>query len=270
MAASSTPRASAEFDVEKGKDERPSVDGATMLPDAAGASDRDDNPKSQASMTEKSGDAEERDPNAVFWDGPDDPENPKNWTDRKKWTNVFLLSVLTIVTALGTSMFAPGIPQIMAEFHSTSSTTATFMVSIYILGFVFGPLVVAPLSEIYGRWILYNVGNLLLTAFTIGTARSTSIGMILAFRFLMGFAACVPITIGSGSIADIMPIETRGRAMSIWALGPLLGPCVGPICGGFLIEAKGWRWVFWLMVILVCDSLKDFGGLYKELTCLYL
>lgn len=109
-------------------------------------------------------------------------------------------------------MFAPGIPKIMAEFHQSSSTTATFILSIYILGFAFGPLMIAPLSELYGRSILYNIGNLCFTVFTVGAALSNSIGMLMAFRFLMGLAGAVPITIGSGSIADVMPVEKRGRA----------------------------------------------------------
>jgi multidrug resistance protein len=147
-------------------------------------------------------------------------------------------------------MFAPGIPRIMEEFHETSSVTATFMLSIYILGFAFGPLLVAPMSEIHGRSLLYNIGNVLFTVFTICTALSNSIGMLMAFRFLMGLAGSVPITIGSGSIADMMPVEMRGRAMAAWALGPLLGPCIGPVAGGYLIRAAGWRWVYWLIAII--------------------
>ncbi len=147
-------------------------------------------------------------------------------------------------------MFAPGIPKIMVEFHESLSTTATFLLSIYILGFAFGPLAVAPLSEIYGRSPLYHAGNILFALFTIGSALSNSIGMLMAFRFLMGLAGSVPITIGSGSIADVMPVEKRGQAMAAWALGPLLGPCIGPIAGGYLIAAAGWRWVYWLLVIL--------------------
>jgi multidrug resistance protein len=251
MASSTTPRDSTlNLDVEKGENQAPSLfDGATITPDPAGQTDTEDaNVK-----TEKLAEVEEEtDPNVVSWDGPDDPQNPKNWTDKKKWTNVAVLSVLTVVTPLGSSMFAPGIPKIMAEFHSKDSTTATFILSIYILGFAFGPLVIAPLSEIYGRWVLYNIGNILFTVFTVATALSNSIGMIMAFRFLMGLAGAVPLTIGSGSIADIMPVEKRGRAMSVWALGPMLGPCIGPVAGGFLTEAAGWRWVFWLIVIVVC------------------
>lgn len=147
-------------------------------------------------------------------------------------------------------MFAPGIPKILAEFHESSSITATFLLSIYILGFAFGPLLVAPLSEIYGRSPLYHGGNILFAAFSVGAALSTSIDMLMAFRFLMGLAGSVPITIGSGSIADVMPVEKRGRAMAAWALGPLLGPCIGPVAGGYLIADAGWRWVYWLIVIV--------------------
>ncbi|KAL2016341.1 hypothetical protein VTK56DRAFT_3853 [Thermocarpiscus australiensis] len=196
------------------------------------------------------GEGEDKDPNIVSWDGPDDPANPLNWTNRKKWSNIAVLSVLTFITPLGSSMFAPGIPRILAEFHETSPTTATFIMSVYILGFAFGPLLVAPMSEIYGRSLLYILGTVLFTIFSVGTALSNSIGMMMAFRFLMGLAGSVPITIGSGSIADMMPVEMRGRAMAAWALGPLLGPCVGPVAGGYLIGAAGWRWVYWLITIV--------------------
>ncbi|KAI1502200.1 polyamine transporter 3 [Biscogniauxia marginata] len=193
---------------------------------------------------------EETNPDVVDWNGPNDPENPKNWPEKKKWLNVSILSLLSIVTPLGSSMFAPGVPSIMAEFHSTSSVTATFLVSIYVLGFAFGPLIIAPLSEIYGRRPLYIFGNILFAIFTAATGLSTSIGMLLAFRLLMGITGSVPSTIGSGSIVDFMPIEQRGRAISAWALGPLLGPIIGPIAGGYLVQGAGWRWTYWLLLIV--------------------
>lgn len=162
-----------------------------------------------------------------------------------------LQRLLTLPRPLGSSMFAPGIPKIMAEFHESSSIVATFMLSIYILGFAFGPIIVAPMSEIYGRSLLYHIGNVAFVIFSVGAALSNSIGMLMAFRFLMGLVGSVPITIGSGSIADVMPVEMRGRAMAAWALGPLLGPCIGPVAGGYLIAAAGWRWIYWLIVIVV-------------------
>lgn len=151
-------------------------------------------------------------------------------------------------------MFAPGVPDIMVEFNSTSVNLATFMVSVYVLGFAFGPLLAAPLSEIYGRAPIFNIANVLFVIFTVATALSQNMGMIIAFRFLMGLAGSTPVTNGSGTISDMFPIEQRGKAMAIWAMGPLLGPCVGPVAGGFMIQSVGWRWVFWVISIAVSGS----------------
>ncbi|KAK0392943.1 hypothetical protein NLU13_2437 [Sarocladium strictum] len=190
------------------------------------------------------------DPNAVRWNGEGDPENPMNWTAKKKWLNIGVISVMTLLTPLGSSMFAPGVPDIMREFGSTDVNLATFILSVYVAGFAFGPLVAAPMSELYGRAICYNVGNALFVIFTIATALSKNMGMLIAFRFLMGFAGSTPITNGSGTISDMFPVEQRGKAMAIWALGPLLGPALGPVAGGFLVEATNWRWVFWVIAIV--------------------
>ena len=73
--------------------------------------------------------------------------------------------------------------------------------------------------------------------------------MLIAFRFLAGCAA--PFTIGGGVIADLIIQEERGVAMSLFSVGPLLGPIVGPIAGGYLAQAEGWRWVFWVIAIAV-------------------
>lgn len=148
-------------------------------------------------------------------------------------------------------MFAPGIPQVMEDFNSTSNIVATFVVSIYVLGFAFGPLIIAPASEMYGRSPVYHTCNLFFTIFTICNAVSTNMPMLIAFRFLAGFAGVGATTIGSGTIADMIPVQRRGVYMSLWSLGPIFGPIVGPLAGGFLIEAAGWRWTFWVITIVV-------------------
>lgn len=51
-------------------------------------------------IANKYGEAGEADPNIVDWDGPDDPQNPMNWPDSKKWLNVAVLSILTIITSV--------------------------------------------------------------------------------------------------------------------------------------------------------------------------
>jgi multidrug resistance protein len=156
---------------------------------------------------------------------------------------------------LSSSMFAPGVEQVMEEFHFSDADLATFVVSIYVLGFAIGPLIIAPLSELNGRRIVYLISNLLFVIFTIGCALSSNLGMLFAFRFLAGCAGATPVTLGGASIGDMFPKENRGAAMAVWGMGPILGPVLGPVIGGFLAQAKGWRWAFWLQAIVSGSTL---------------
>lgn len=152
-------------------------------------------------------------------------------------------------------MFAPGVPEVMTEFRSTDIQLASFVVSVYILGYAFGPFLVAPLSELYGRLPVYHVCNVGFVVLTIACAVSSNLNMLIGFRFLEGVFGSAPLTLGGGTIADMIIQEKRGGMMALWAMGPLLGPVVGPIAGGFLSQAKGWRWVFWLIAIVVSSRL---------------
>lgn len=145
-------------------------------------------------------------------------------------------------------------PDVQDEFNNHSTMTATFVVSVFVLGFAFGPLLIAPLSEIYGRNPVYHVCNVLFVCFSLGCALATNMAMLIAFRFLSGFAGVAVVTCGAGSIADMMPAEYRGRAISIWSMGPLLGPTIGPVVAGFVVEDLGWRWAFWIVVIAVSTA----------------
>lgn len=154
-------------------------------------------------------------------------------------------------------MFAPGVPDVMREFHSTNIELGSFVVSVYVLGYAFGPLLIAPLSELYGRLYLYHACNVLFVIFTVACAVSSSLKMLIGFRFLAGCAGSAPLTLGGGTIADMIRQEKRGGAMSIWAMGSLIGPVIGPVAGGFLSQAKGWRWVFWILAIAVRSPVTE-------------
>ena len=155
---------------------------------------------------------------------------------------------------LASSMFAPGVPEVMKEFDSTNDELASFVVSIYVLGYAFGPLALAPLSELYGRMPVYHVCNFLFLVFTIACAVASNLNMLIGFRFLAGLVGSCPITIGGGTIADMFVQQKRGGVMAIWALGPLMGPVIGPVAGGYLSQAKDWRWDFWVIAMAVSES----------------
>lgn len=106
-----------------------------------------------------------------------------------------------------------------------------------------------PLSEFYGRVRVYNISSVFFIIFTIACSVSLNFRMLIGFRFLEGCAGAATLTIGAGSIADIFPIDKRGKAMAFWSLGTFLGPILGPVAAGFIVEAKDWRWVFWIFAM---------------------
>ncbi|KAH8799827.1 major facilitator superfamily domain-containing protein [Xylogone sp. PMI_703] len=185
--------------------------------------------------------------NIVWWDGEDDPANPMNWNEGKKWSQVAIIAVLTFLIPLGATMFAPGVKQAMEDLQNTNDVLAPLAVSIYILGWALGPLVVAPLSEVQGRWIVYSICNILFVVFTAACALSRNVIMLITFRFLAGAVGSAPLTIGGGSISDMIPVERRGLALSLFMLGPVLGPSIGPALGGWITSTFGWTWIFWVL-----------------------
>jgi multidrug resistance protein len=192
----------------------------------------------------------ELDEGLVGWDSQDDPSNPRNFSNRRKLFILFLVSAITFLSPLASSIFAPGIPFVNADFHNTSQLLGSFAVSVYVLGFAFGPLFLSPLSEIYGRCIVLNISNVFFCAFTLGCALAPNLGGLIAMRFLAGVGGSACITIGTGVIADLFVASQRGKAVAIYSMGILFGPILGPICGGFIAQRAGWRWDMWVVLIV--------------------
>ncbi|KAI9739862.1 MAG: MFS siderochrome iron transporter 1 [Claussenomyces sp. TS43310] len=173
---------------------------------------------------------------------PNDARNPMLFPQWVKWAITILVATATLAVALVSSAYTGGLEQIVVEFHS-SDIVGTLGISLFVLGFAIGPLLWAPLSELYGRQILYIGTYAALTAFNAGAAGSKGMPSLLVMRFFAGAFGSSPLTNSGGIIADMFPSSQRGLAMTLFAAAPSLGPAIGPICGGFLGQAAGWRWV---------------------------
>lgn len=163
-----------------------------------------------------------------------------------------MVAAITFLSPLASSIFAPGIPFVNADFHNSSQLLGSFSVSAYILGFAVGPLFLSPLSEIYGRCIVLNTSNCFFCAFTLGCALAPNLGGLIAMRFLAGVGGSACLTIGTGVIADMYVAQQRGKAIAMYSVGILFGPILGPIIGGFVAQRAGWRWDMWVVFIAGC------------------
>lgn len=82
------------------------------------------------------------------WESQDDPAMPLNFPDSRKWFLLGLLSSITFISPLASSMFAPAVSFMNKDFGNTSTILSALSVSVFILGYVIGPLLLAPLSEV--------------------------------------------------------------------------------------------------------------------------
>lgn len=94
-----------------------------------------------------------------------------------------------------------------------------------------------------------NVILALYFLFVIPSCVAKNFQTILACRFFCAFMGSVTISNAPGSIGDIVPEEWLTLAFSIYCLAPMNGPVIGPIVGGFVYAALGWRWLNWIVLI---------------------
>ena len=123
-------------------------------------------------------------------------------------------------------------------------------VALFILGNGLGPLYLAPLSELYGRRIIYITSFSLFSIFNLGCALSPNITALSILRLLSGMAGSAASTLSGASVGDMFKREERGKAQTIYGAAPLFGPVLGGVIGGFVVYGtNGWRWLNWIMVI---------------------
>lgn len=101
--------------------------------------------------------------------------------------------------------------------------------SIYVLGFVVGPLLWAPCSEVFGRRNMFIFTYIPFTAFNAGACGSQSLNALLVLRFFAGTFGSSTMTNSGGIIADMFEAHDRGLAMGIFSVMPFLGPAIGPV-----------------------------------------
>ncbi|KAL0255068.1 hypothetical protein SLS55_009596 [Diplodia seriata] len=181
-----------------------------------------------------------------------DKENPRNWPKWKKWYITCFVSMLNVFTCLCAGGYSSGQEELIAEF-GVSAEVGTVGLSMYILGFAVGPLMLAPLSEYFGRNPVYVWSWLLLVIFQIPLALAPNIGTVIVCRLLQGFFGSAPLTNTGGTVSDLWARNECGSAMAIYGLSSTFGPPLALVISGYIALNMGWRWLFWVYMAI-------FGG----------
>lgn len=193
-----------------------------------------------------------------------DPANPHNWPVWIRWLYTILLSTLVVCVAYGSACISGGLSTVSDKYH-VGNEVAILSVSLMVLGFAFGPLIWSPFSDLYGRRAAYFVSLGLYVIFNIPCALSPNISGHMVCRFLCGVFASSGLCLVGGSIADMFPAETRGKAIAFFAFAPYCGPVFGPLVNGFVSVCTGrmdyiiwfnmaFAGVMWLVAALIPET----------------
>ena len=190
--------------------------------------------------------------NAVYWEGDHDPRRPRNWPVKNQRVTLSVIILLDCVGSLASIMPAPGLSKIMSDLNCASDFFASFVISGYALGYFGAALLVGPLSDRFGRRIVTLLSSAIFSLLNLSCGWAPNIGSLIAFRSLAGFAAGCVSSVVRLSVADLSGPHNKPFIAGAINVGNLFSSLViGPVAGGYLVETESWRWLFWIISIVV-------------------
>jgi MFS family permease len=142
------------------------------------------------------------------------------------------------------TIMAPALSTIALELDMNSAESVMAL-SIYLLATAFGPLLIGPLSEIYGRAPILHASNVWFLVWNIVCGFAKTKETLIAARFMAGFGASAIYALAGGVLGDIWRPEQRGKSLGVYLLIPLLGAAIGEITMSYIVLST-------LLMLTVC------------------
>ncbi|KAK6336528.1 hypothetical protein TWF696_002078 [Orbilia brochopaga] len=194
--------------------------------------------------------APETPPVALDWDGPSDPDNPRNWPFVDRVFHTIPPALFSFVVTFASPVYTTALQQVQNEFN-VSLEVAIVPLTTHTIGFALGPMLAAPLSEMFGRKYVYLISFALFLLFTIASGLAPNITALCVFRLIAGSLGAPALAVGAGTISDIWDThKDGGLAGMFFIMSPFLGSSLGPVFGGLISYHRTWRWTMWLILLI--------------------
>ncbi|KAL0958247.1 hypothetical protein HGRIS_000401 [Hohenbuehelia grisea] len=181
----------------------------------------------------------------VLWPQPtDDPEDPQNWTNRRKALQLFIITIAAIVPDFDSGIGIAAIFALAEQYHTNPGVinNLTSNWSIFLLGW--GGLFAVMLMRRYGRLPILFWSQVLALGFLVGATFAPTLKTFTAFRCLTAIFGTAPQVTGLYVVNDMYPFHMQARKLNIWTMGFIISPFLSPFAFGFLVARASWRWAY--------------------------
>ncbi|KZT29306.1 MFS general substrate transporter [Neolentinus lepideus HHB14362 ss-1] len=175
-------------------------------------------------------------------------EDPKKMSFIHKWTIVSIISLSALCVTCNSGV-APFTENGIQRSFGISPEVSILSISLFSEGLGLGPLLLGPLSEFYGRNLVYWISYACFWLSTFPVAFAPNAPVHLVFRFWCGFAGSAFLSVAGGSISDLFTDATLATPMAVYTLCPFIGPVLGPAISGAINQHLDWRWTYYIELI---------------------
>lgn len=160
------------------------------------------------------------------------------------WISLAVMSA-TIMQVLDTTIVNVALPHMQGQLGATPDQVSWVLTSYLVMSAIFMPLT-GYFSDTLGQknYLLISIFGFVVTSALCGIA--TNLAEMVVFRLLQGMFGAALVPLSQSIMVQTFPPGERGKAMSIWSIGVMVAPILGPTLGGYLTEALNWRWTFYI------------------------
>lgn len=168
-------------------------------------------------------------------------------TGFRKWIITITVIIAALLELIDTTIVNVSLPQIQGNLGATLEDVAWV-----VTGYAVANVIVLPMSgwlgSRFGRKNYFLASIVIFTIVSFLCGNASSLGELVVFRIIQGFAGGGLISTGQAILIETWPREEVGTATALFGLGAVFGPTVGPTIGGFITDHYAWPWIFYVNI----------------------
>lgn len=169
------------------------------------------------------------------------------YTDaRYPWVAMGVVLIGTFMVILDTTIVNVALPEMAVDLDAP--TGVEWVVTGYLLAVGMVQPATGWLADRFGRKPVFLLSLGLFAVGSLLAAVSVNLGFLVASRFAQGLGGGAIMPVGLAMIYELFPTHRRGSALGVWGIAAMAAPALGPVVGGYLVTAVGWRWLFLINV----------------------